>query len=56
MKELIPEKSPYLVLDKIKKEKERIESFFGTKSVDGEYLDPEFVRLLQGPESEKIFD
>lgn len=56
LKELIPEKSPYLVLDELKKQKQRVENFFGAKSVDGEYLDPEFARLLQGPEAQKMIE
>ena len=44
------------MLPKLEKNRESLNNYFGTKSVDGEYLDPEFVRLLNDPESETIVD
>lgn len=48
LKELFPDKSPYLKLPKLLDEQRRLEDYIGSHHVDGETADPELGRAIEG--------
>jgi len=54
LKELFPDKSPYLKLPALLEAQKRLVEYFGSKHQDGQAMDPQFAALLEGPDARQL--
>jgi len=54
LKELFPDKSPYLKLPALLEAQKRLVEYFGSKHQDGQAIDPQFAALLEGPDAHQL--